>query len=260
MYFEPLPIVISKDNRVSVLYVMFSKEAIHEIGILKDLSEIIAEEGIPIIKFFSSNSNVAIFMDTTDEAKLSKVLEKLKSRVKYVENFGIHISDIKGFASISNSYPKLFGERILILRETAFKSLIECILENLKITPQIVLYLVGRRMGEEYYKSHREIFKTDLESTVRIAEKLFTLTGFGRLEVVRRSFDPLEIEYDVYDCIECKINFEAGRKIKSSLIRGLIEGYYTKLLGREVECIEEECITQEKEKCKFKIKPIEIKA
>ncbi|MEM4483753.1 MAG: hypothetical protein QXS19_07540, partial [Candidatus Methanomethylicia archaeon] len=99
MYFEPLPIVISKDKRVSVLYVMFSKEAIHEIGILKDLSEIIAEEGIPIIKFFSSNSNVAIFMDTTDEAKLSKVLEKLKSRVKYVENFGIHISDIKGFAS-----------------------------------------------------------------------------------------------------------------------------------------------------------------
>jgi len=259
MSFEILPAIIARGKRISILHISFSGEALYAVGILRDLAKLIAEENIPIIKIFSLDSHIIMFIETVDGEKLSKIRDRIKCELRYVENVEIHVSSVEGFASLPNIYPQILGERALILRESAVKSIIESILENLKVTPQIVLYLMGRRLGEEYYETHRRIFHVDLEDMMKIAENLFTATGYGRIEVVKRNLNPIEIEYHIYDCIECKINLESNRRIKSSLIRGLIEGYYTKLLGREVECIEEECITEGKEKCKIRVKPVELK-
>jgi predicted hydrocarbon binding protein len=165
--------------------------------------------------------------------------------------------EVKGFAIDKTFIPTLFGERTIILRETAFKSIIEGVFESLKVAPQTVLYIIGREMGENLFKRHVEVMGTmDKRSLALIAEQLFRGVGFGIPENVKMDLERGEVEYIIYDCVECKVNLESGRRVKSSLIRGLIEGYYSKLLNREVECIEEECITQGNNKCRIKIKAV----
>jgi len=96
----------------------------------------------------------------------------------------------------------------------------------------------------------------DKRSLAIIAEQLFQAVGFGIPENVKMDLEGGEVEYIIYDCLECGINLEAGRRVKSSLIRGILEGYYSKLLGREVECKEEECIAMGDKICRMKIRAI----
>ncbi|MEM2311381.1 MAG: hypothetical protein QXD79_07245 [Candidatus Methanomethylicia archaeon] len=262
--YETVPIAFFPDRKLSILHIDFHPNAKSSVGILRDITAIIAMHRIPIVGFHSSGNSTVFFLDVTGKSveDIERMKTCIQDNVKFIEKLYIKDSEVKGFAIDSKAYPPtLLSERVLILRESAFKSIIEGVIKSLKFAPQVVLYIIGREMGEQYYDVHTKMMNIqDKEDLIKVSEYLFAAVGFGKPERIKVDLENLEFEYDVYDCIECKINFEAGRKIKSSLIRGLIEGYYTKLLGREVECIEEECITQEKEKCKFKIKPIEIKA
>lgn len=261
--YEVVPIAYHPDRKISIIHIDFSSEAKSTVGVLRDLTTIIAMHEIPIIEIRTSRTCVILFLDITGKnvEDIEKMKMKICNDVKYIEKLYVYESKVEGFAIDLSMYPPmLFNERVLILRESAFKSIVEGVIKSLKIAPQVVLYVIGREMGEKYYDRHVEVMGNESKRNIaKIAEYLFLAVGFGKPEEIKLDLERGEIEYDIYDCIECKINLEAGREMKSSLIRGMIEGYYTKLLGREVECIEEECVTQGNIKCKFKIKPIEVK-
>lgn len=253
--FEPIPIATCEGGRIATILIEFSFEAKYAIGVLRDIAEIMVKWSIPIIKVFNSNTSMIIFIDSSGVGDLKAIEHEIR-RVKYVRNVEIQPSDVETVEVFPYAIPKIYCERVVILRESALKSLINAIWENLKVAPQMMLYIIGREMGESYCESHRKSMKLNFEDMLKIAEKLFTATGYGTLKNVKKCLSPLEVEYHIYDCVECKINLEAGRRVKSSLIRGIIEGYYSKLLNREVECIEEECITQGNDKCRIKIKAV----
>lgn len=260
--FETIPAVIIPNRKIAILKMIFSPKAKFAIGILRDVTDILVKEKIPILSTYTSNTTIILFIESVEDEILSRVKEELK-KIEFLEDLECYKSDVMGFAVLPNAYPTVFGERAIIMRETVFKSFIKGVVNHLKIAPQMVLYIIGRSMGESYAETSIKTLETlklnvksmlIIESIIKIAEKMFTTLGYGNLEVVKRSIEPLELEYKVYDCIECKFNFEASKRVKSSLVRGVMEGFYTKILSREVECVEEECIALGNGFCRFKIK------
>ena len=252
--FEVVPSLYIPGKDITVLHVEFLEEALEAVGVLRDLTAIIAMKGISILKIHFTGLYATIFLDTTGKSpkEVEETAEALIKGVKFIKKVDIQIPEVKGFAIDKTVIPTFFNERAIILRESAFKSIIEGIFKSLKVVPQTVLYIIGREMGENFFKRHVETMGVmDKRSYALIAEQIFRGIGFGIPENVKMDLEGGEVEYIVYDCVECRINLEAGRRVKSSLIRGLIEGYYSKLLNREVECIEEECITQGNNKCRM---------
>ena len=189
---------------------------------------------IPIIGIWTSGLATTIFLDTTEISgdSLRIVKQNIQQNIRFVENIWVDESIIEGFAIDQRALPiQLFGERVVILRESAFKSIIKGIIESVKIAPQIVLYVMGREMGEQYYLRHSEVMGEDKEKLAKVAEQLFAAIGLGIPEKIKLDLNKPEIEYKIYDNVECKINLELGRRVNSALIRGIIEGYYSKLLG-----------------------------
>jgi predicted hydrocarbon binding protein len=253
--FEPIPMATCEGGRIATIIIEFSFEAKCAIGVLRDIAEIMAEWNIPIIKVFNSNTSMIIFIDSNGIRDLARIEDAIR-RVKYVKNVEIHPPDVGVVEVCPNATPKISDERVVIIRRSAFKSLINAVWGNLKVAPQMMLYIIGREIGESYYEAHKKSMKLNPEDMLKIAEKLFTVVGYGIIKPVKRCLNPLEVEYIIYDCLECGINLEAGRRVKSSLIRGIIEGYYSKLLGREVECKEEECIAMGSDKCRMVLREL----
>jgi predicted hydrocarbon binding protein len=257
--FEIIPLANLPGRDITLLHVEFLKGAMEAVGVLRDLTAIIAMKEVPIINVYIVFPHAIIFLDTTGKSpkEVEEIAETLTKEVKFIKDVHIQMPEVKGFATDKTVTPTFFGEKAIVLRKSAFKSIIEGVFKSLKIAPQLVLYVVGKEMGEQYFERHVKIMgDVDKRSLAIIAERLFQAVGFGIPVNVKMDLEGGEIEYIIYDCLECGINLESGRRVKSSLIRGIIEGYYSKLLGREVECKEEECIALGDKICRMKIRAI----
>ena len=254
-----IPSVHLPGKDITVLHIESSKEALEAVGVLRDILNVIAMKGIPIINVYAIFPHAIIFLDITGKnpKEVEEIAETLTKEIKFIKNVHIQMPEVKGFATDKTVTPTFFGEKAIVLRESAFKSIIEGVFKSLGSASQLVLYVIGREMGEQYFERHVKIMgDVDKRSLAIIAEQLFQAVGFGIPENVKMDLEGGEVEYIIYDCLECGINLEAGRRVKSSLIRGILEGYYSKLLGREVECKEEECIAMGDKICRMKIRAI----
>jgi len=254
-----IPSVHLPGKDITVLHIESSKEALEAVGVLRDILNVIAMKGIPIINVYAIFPHAIIFLDITGKnpKEVEEIAETLTKEVKFIKNVHIQMPEVKGFAADKRFIPTFFGERALVLRKAALKSMINGIFKSLEVASQLVLYVIGREIGEQFFETHIECMgNIDRRSLIITAEQEFQQMGFGIPVNVKMDLERGEIEYIIYDCLECGINLEAGRRVKSSLIRGILEGYYSKLLGREVECKEEECIALGDKICRMKIRAI----
>ncbi|MCR6624642.1 MAG: hypothetical protein NDF58_08730, partial [archaeon YNP-LCB-024-027] len=125
--FEIIPLANLPGRDITLLHVEFLKGAMEAVGVLRDLTAIIAMKGVPIINVYTVFPHAIIFLDTTGKSpkEVEEIAETLTKEVKFIKNVHIQMPEVKGFATDKTVTPTFFGEKAIVLRKSAFKSIIE---------------------------------------------------------------------------------------------------------------------------------------
>jgi len=201
------------------------------------------------------------FVDLTDADVSAEELADEVRRIRGVKDVKVISPKIEGFiADDFSCILKMGSDRCIILRKQGYKGLITNIREKFGTGGEAFLYYIGFETGVEYGKSHREMgLKLGIVDPIKIyrdiSASLFNSVGFGRMEVVKISANPLEATIRVYDSFECELGVGTG-KTYSHLIRGMHAGVLTALFSRKMKAEETKCIAKGDPYCEFKVKPM----
>jgi len=201
------------------------------------------------------------FVDLTDADVSAEELADEVRRIRGVKDVKVISPKIEGFiADDFSCILKMGSDRCIILRKQGYKGLITNIREKFGTGGEAFLYYIGFETGVEYGKSHRGMgLKLGIVDPIKIyrdiSASLFNSVGFGRMEVVKISANPLEATIRVYDSFECELGVGTG-KTYSHLIRGMHAGVLTALFSRKMKAEETKCIAKGDPYCEFKVKPM----
>lgn len=233
--------------------------------VLSKLSAIPAEHKvvIPYLAYSADESGetatALAFLDfTNSDASPEELVRKVK-QYDFVEEVIIIKPKINGF--IADTVSKMLavsGDRAVIFREPGYKGLVAGIR---KFGPGIeaFLYYLGVEAGLEFGKKHREageklgIIKPE-EIYRIISESLFNCVGYGLMKTVKIKAKPPYAVIRVHNCFECELGIGAEKPF-SHLVRGMIAGVLTELLGVKMIAIETKCIAKGDPYCEFEVKP-----
>jgi len=234
-------------------------------GVLSKLSAIPAEQNIviPYLAYSADQSGetaIALaFLDFTNSDISPKELVRKVKQYDFVEEVIIIKPKINGFIADTVSNPlTMSGDRAVIFREPGYKGLLASIR---KFGPgiEVFLYYLGVEAGLEFGKKHKETAKklgiAKPEEIYRnISESMFNCVGYGLMETVKiKTRLPYAI-IRVHNCFECELGIGTGKPF-SHLVRGMIAGVLTALLGVKMTAIETKCIAKGDPYCEFEVKP-----
>ncbi len=243
-------------------------------GILAEISSILREHDISILYIYGTymeedSSRIVTMVDMTGK---DVDLEELTSAFKGIKGIG-HIEVIepvtKGFIFDKTSFPlTVMGERVVFLRKSAFKELISGLVESMgHQATSGLLYQIGVRMGRGLAKKHKEIAKDlgiedPIEVLKKISGSLFQSLGFGKAEVIDREGDSIRVRK--YNCIECEAIAEIIEEghgtikkgsLRCGLIRGIMDGVVSEVMGKGYASTEEKCTAIGDEYCELVFRP-----
>ncbi len=243
-------------------------------GILAEISSILREHDISMLYVHGTYMEECSpkIVTTVDMTGKDVNLEKLVSTFKNIKGIG-HVEVIepvaKGFIFDKTSFPlTVMGERVALLRKSAFKELISGLVESIgHQATSGLLYQMGVRMGRGLAKKHKEIAKylgieDPIEVLKKVSSSLFQSLGFGKSEILGREGDSIRVRK--YNCIECEAIAEIIEKghgtikkgsLRCGLIRGMLDGVVSEIMGRSYTSTEEKCITLGDEYCELVFRP-----
>ncbi len=242
-------------------------------GLLREISGIIEDAGLSINYIYGysvgAEPRMILVVDITDKEVDARELVERISGVRGIGEVRVFEPVTRGLIADTTSFPPtVFGERIVMLRKSALKELIRGLIET--IGPRAasgILYQVGVRMGRGLSRKHvslsEELGIGDPFGVVeKVALPLFQSLGYGIAEVERKGED---IVVRKYECIECtslkEILEENPNLVKSSedvgcsMVRGIIEGAVSEIMGIEYESREEKCVARGDEYCELVLTP-----
>ncbi len=242
-------------------------------GLLREVSEIFedAELSINYIYGYSvgAEPRMIIVLDITGKAVDVDDLVRRISDVKEVREVRTFEPATRGLITDTTSFPPtVFGERIVMLRKSALKELIRGLIETIGPgAASSILYQVGVRMGRGLSKKHVSLSKElgvddPFDVVRRIALPLFQSLGYGLGEVEKRGEDIIVRKYECIECTSLKEILEenpglltGGESPECSMVRGIIEGAVSEIMGVEYESREEKCVARGDEYCELVLTP-----
>ncbi len=158
-----------------------------------------------------------------------------------------------GFTSGRFFPPKLWGERAIILREPGYRAFARNLRERLGSGYAAILYYIGFEMGANYFSAHKKVAGESFENLVKLSEAMFMQVGFGILKWIKIDTVGGLVIARVWDSFECEL-FKGGNEPSSHFIRGMLAGWASRLLEKEVSAVEVKCIAMGDPYCEFYIK------
>ncbi len=234
-------------------------------GVLSKLSAIPAEHNVVILYLVYSPDQsgetvtALAFLDFTNANISPEELARKAKQYDFVEEVIVIKPKVKGFIADTASNPlTIGGDRAIIFRKPGYKGLLADIR---KFGPGIeaFLYYLGVEAGLELGKKHKETAKklgiVNPEEIFRvISESMFNCVGFGLMETVEIRARPPYAIVRVHNCFECELGIGTGKPF-SHLVRGMIAGVLTELLGVKMTATETKCIAEGDPYCEFEVKP-----
>ncbi len=242
-------------------------------GLLREISGIIEDMELNINYIYGysvgAEPRMILVVDITDKEVDSQELVERISGVKSIGEVRIFEPVTRGLIADTTSFPPtVFGERIVMLRKSAMKELIRGLIEA--IGPRAasgILYQVGVRMGRGLSRKHvslSEELEIDdpFEVVKKVALPLFQSLGYGIAEVERRGEDIVVRKYECIECTSLKEILEenpnlveSSEDVGCSMVRGIIEGAVSEIMGVEYESHEERCVARGDEHCELVLTP-----
>lgn len=134
----------------------------------------------------------------------------------------------------------------MLIPEEAFISLQE---EFLRTDP-LRLYGVGKKAGEELYELIT-YYTMDHHTILELGMGLINLSGFGRLDIINKKLDEGKAVFHLEESIGAMIKTDEHA---CHYIRGLLAGFIREFTGKEVECVEGQCMAVGNRVCEFIVK------
>lgn len=259
---ELMTIPLYRFKRITTVHITLNPKAIEKPGVLSKILEQISSRNVNILGMFTSASPtegyvcITIFIDSTniEESKLNELVSKIGEALTELEGkVKMYTSPVEGVAIDPYSFPTTaMGSRAIILMYHSLRGLISGLS---RIGAEIILNIIGNEIGKAAFKDHERIVGKNLEKLIKLFEARFMMSGFGITKVESIDMETCEFTVKIDHCIECEILEELKRPSGSYFIKGMIEGWFSELIGMDVVAYEEKCISRGDPYCQFKIKP-----
>ena len=267
MEFEPFDIgrfLIAPDRKFHCL--LIKTELVP--GVMERLASIAAKYRVRISyvsysmpREYEKPISVVAFIDVTDAtAPIEQLLEEAR-KIEFVKEIKDMKPEIEGFALDLFSFPLVIdGKRAIVVREQGIRGIINGLRKRLGSAAEAIQYFLGFEAGLEYGKSHKKLgeklgIKSPSEILSKISAPLFTPIGFGVMKILKSNDTPPYTYIRVYRCFECECAPQKINKPYSHLVRGMIAGVSTEILGMEMTAKEIKCIAMGDPYCEFEVYP-----
>lgn len=117
-----------------------------------------------------------------------------------------------------------------------------------------LMYDFGRKISSALINHFKTRFKLKGEQIREVWLNMFSLSGFGKLEVVKSA--PNSAIFQTNTSSIAKIYSEKYKRSKEptcSIISGMIEAYFQEMTGKKAKCKETSCMSMGKQFCTFEI-------
>ncbi len=246
----------------------FRVEGFSEPGIIATIASIIADKGLDIT-YYSTTGTVRqgewggsiFFIDFTgSDIDPENLAEELKA-LEFVEKVEVIKPRFEGFIVDEISFPIMLGpHRAIILSEPALKGFLIDFREHLGSGGEAMLYHIGRAVGAERARYVNDLAERigvrRLEDRITIGALLFKSLGYGIPEILELREDLPYLRVRVYHCIECELGEKADHPF-SHYVRGILAGYASEILKRDLFAVETRCLAMGDPYCEFEVKPRE---
>ncbi len=218
---------------------------------LGEIAHQICRSGIPVLFVKMSRPKpdtkimASIFLDATNRLNVVKsVVERMKS-IKFVDEVKLIEPIARGF-TIDNTprYLTLLDERVVMLGRPCYEALIKGLREKFGSGHKAYLYYVGLEMGRYIYNKLKSMAK-EQDDIIPIYQAMFRHLGFGTLEIDLRTRKAI-----VKDSFECEL-FKGSNECEGHLVRGMLSGFLSSMLKKEVTTTEIKCIARGDPHCEY---------
>ena len=235
-------------------------------GVLATISSILSKYNVTILylsfsRFITTPTRkvtAIAFCDFTESTVSPENLVKEVEKLEFIEKIEIIKPRIDGFMSDYKSFPlKIRENRAVIIRDIGYKGLLVGIRKRFGSAAEAFLYYLGFEAGREYGKDHKKMAKElGIEDPAKIYDiisaTMFNSVGYGRMETIKFDSKKPYALIRVHHSFECEL--ERGvNKPYSHLVREMIAGVITELLGKEMHAEEIKCITKGDPYCEFEV-------
>lgn len=237
-------------------------------GVLREIAEIVEGFGLNmnyIYGFSSGESRIIFVVDVTDRDVGEEDLVRELSSLSVVKEVSTFKPIVRGLIADTSSFPlTVFGERIIILRKSALKELIRGLMVS--IGPQAasgILYQVGVRMGRGLAKKHMLLaeelgISNPREVLDKISRTFFQTLGYGIADVEMEDDRIIVRKRYCIECTSLKELMEENPTLTGGgcgMVRGIIEGTISEVMGVEYESKEVKCVARGDDHCVLVLKP-----
>jgi len=244
------------------IYIRLKPETLDRPGILAKILEVLTSRGIPVMHAKISRPSLGkpikflVFIDLTRKIdQLDKIINEIKQLV-FVEHVAYEEPVFKGFAAFGRLFPlTMFGERAIVLRRVFYEAMIKHLRRRLGTGLEAILYHIGFEAGKRVYDAHVQMVGKNTFRLIKSGEVLFTQMGFGRIKVTDMYLEEARMRIIVYDSFECELFRGEGRPM-SNLIRGMMAGWVSRLLKRDISVKEVRCVAKGDPYCEFVVEAV----
>lgn len=145
-------------------------------------------------------------------------------------------------------YVKLLNQNVVIFPFSNLLDLIRLI-ETSKQKKHI--YLSAKKLGKEWIESLFKAYKMDtIKDQAKWGENVFTLAGFGKMQVVSWDIDKKEMIYRVHNSVIANAYGKIG-KVVDVIPAGWFAGASSVFFNSDVDCVEVKCLSKGDNICEF---------
>ncbi|RLI34807.1 hypothetical protein DRO53_02735 [Candidatus Bathyarchaeota archaeon] len=242
-----------KELKPEILAEMAALTANHNIAILHLVFSRIQQRDAPVVAL--------AFLDFTDSnISPEELVNQVERRFGPIVEVEIIKPKVEGFIVNTVSHNLMLGEnRAIIFRDIGYRGLVLDVRKKIGSGAEAIQYYLGFEAGLEFGKKHREMgealgIRDPVQVYRDISSSMFNCVGYGAMETVKLTMQPPYALIRVFNCFECELG-KGSAKPFSHLVRGMIAGVLTELLGVEMFAKETKCIAKGDPYCEFEVTP-----
>jgi len=249
-------VLLFKDGRELV---GFEVELYNVPGALYNVSGIFSKYNLNIVYLDISEITKEIYMLFivvelgASKVDMNNILNELKNLSNYVKSASIAKSLGNIIYSLKGHIKDVGGHRVILFGMANMEGFIEGVIETFGVElGRTLLFRIGVDVGERAYENYGvRVGVKSVEDAIKLLNALATGFYWGYINKYEIKNDRI-ILY-IKDLWECELWKGKTDKPASSLVKGIIHGFFRKFLNTEVEVDEEKCIAIGDKYCQFKV-------
>lgn len=236
-------------------------------GTLKSVFDCFSELDVHVIYVATPRAAISVvdkaefvlYVDLTDSPhKPEDIADRLKGK-PFVMSVELMEPITKGLVIDTRYFPPVLGgERVIMIRESTMRALLDELEGTWGRTIHTLLYHVGLGFGRQEYRSHVGVLPIEARPAelVDLAVALFSNMGLGRMEVTDLSLKSARAVIRMIRSIECEIARRRGVQEPSAhFMRGVLAGWFSEFFRRPIKARERMCLAQGRSCCIIEVGP-----